>query len=100
MKKTPSWVVGLMFFFLMWLFMSTCGSCFGQRINGPDTFRASFLYVDTSCHFRDIDKTYNNRCIKEVEGYIVYWMYFTEFLDKNKKPFTRIPEMYLDKIIQ
>lgn len=69
--------------------IATCNRCYCQRINGSDTIPATIYYNDTSCHFNsgDVQSIYNSRCMKEEAGYVVYWMYTIEYLDRNRKHF-------------
>jgi len=75
-------------------FMFVHNFVFAQTINtkeimSQDTVRVTICISDTGCHFveSNLQSIYNSRCIEYVQGYIVYEMYFNEFLDKNKKVF-------------
>lgn len=77
-----------------------CQSANCQRILGSDTLHVLFTYSDTSCHFNkgSVQSIYNSHCMKQDSGYVVMWMYITEFLDKNKKPFGKNIDIWFYKL--
>jgi len=61
---------------------------FGQRNIGGDTSAVIFIYSDTSCKVTSTDTTnvFSDNCLLDKPGFVVYWMYGEEYLNRYKQP--------------